>query len=70
VLSNEDQKFIMTGYGMITYFPDSKVWTITSDLGGSYFISYNNIASMYDDVKMLMWDRVRKISRSKKRAKR
>jgi len=42
VLSNEDQKFIMTGYGMITYFPDSKVWTITSDLGGSYFISYNN----------------------------
>lgn len=70
MLSNEDQKFIMTGYGMITYFPDSKVWTITSDLGGSYFISYNNIASMYDDVKMLMWDRVRKISRSKKRAKR
>ena len=42
MLSNEDQKFIMTGYGMITYFPDSKVWTITSDLGGSYFISYNN----------------------------
>jgi hypothetical protein len=65
-----NELYTMTLYGDLEYFKDSGMWTIRSVGKCVFYISYQSIPQMYEQVERLMKEKVIGIEEEQNRANR